>query len=134
MFVPAAQLSTTKARSVLPTQIRHGDAALNSARAALLVLALTSHPEHLLDATREWLHQEARRDSFAASMGLVDSLRAAGHAAVVSGAGPSVLVLVRGAEGAAVAGIAGDDWTVLDPGVPVVGAQVEDVTPATPAT
>ena len=46
---------------------------LNSARAALLVQALTSHPEHLLAATREWLHQEARRESFAASMDLVDS-------------------------------------------------------------
>jgi homoserine kinase len=125
VFVPAAQLSTAKARSVLPTQIRHGDAALNSARAALLVQAMTDHPEHLLDATREWLHQEARRDSFTASMALVDSLRAAGHAAVVSGAGPSVLVLVRGAEADAVTTLASSDWTVLDPGVPVVGAQVE---------
>lgn len=125
VFVPAAQLSTAKARSVLPSQIRHGDAALNSARAALLVQAITNHPEHLLDATREWLHQEARRDSFAASMELVDTLRAAGHAAVVSGAGPSVLVLVRGDEADAVTPLASSDWTVLDPGVPAVGAQVE---------
>ena len=124
VLVPAAQLSTAKARSVLPTQIRHGDAALNSARAALLVQALTDHPEHLLDATREWLHQEARRDSFAASMDLVDVLRAAGHAAVISGAGPSVLVLTRGDASVAVAALVSEGWAVLDPGIPTTGAQV----------
>lgn len=128
VLVPATQLSTAKARSVLPTQIRHGDAALNSARAALLVQALTSHPQHLLDATREWLHQEARRDSFVASMGLVDRLRAAGHAAVISGAGPSVLVLTRGDESSAVRALTSHEWTVLDPGIPTVGAQVTQAT------
>ncbi len=55
--------------------------------------ALGAAPEHLLAATRDWLHQEARRTSYAESMALVDALRAAGHAAVISGAGPSVLVL-----------------------------------------
>jgi homoserine kinase len=124
VLVPAAQLSTAKARSVLPTQIRHGDAALNSARAALLVQALTSHPEHLLDATREWLHQEARRESFTASMDLVDALRGAGHAAVISGAGPSVLVLTRGDQQASVRALASDGWLLLDPGVPAAGASV----------
>jgi homoserine kinase len=113
---------------VLPTQIRHGDAALNSARAALLVQALTDHPEHLLDATREWLHQEARRDSFAASMDLVDALRAGGHAAVISGAGPSVLVLTRGDASAEVRALASGPWTLLAPGIPSTGAQVADLT------
>ncbi|KRF25642.1 homoserine kinase [Phycicoccus sp. Soil803] len=127
VLVPATQLSTAKARSVLPTQIRHGDAALNSARAALLVQALTSHPEHLLDATREWLHQEARRDSFSASMDLVDRLRGAGHAAVISGAGPSVLVLTRGDASAAIRSLTSNDWTVLDPGIPATGAQLSDL-------
>ena len=93
VFAPDAQLSTAKARSVLPLQVRLADAAANSARAALLVHALGSAPEHLLAATRDWLHQEARRSSYAGSMDLVDRLRSAGHAAVVSGAGPSVLVL-----------------------------------------
>ena len=93
VFAPDAQLSTAKARSVLPQQVRLADAAANSARAALLAHALGAAPEHLLAATREWLHQEARRSSYAESMALVDALRAAGHAAVISGAGPSVLVL-----------------------------------------
>ena len=36
-------------------------------RSALLVQALTAHPEHLLAGTREWLHQEARRESLGGS-------------------------------------------------------------------
>ena len=70
--LPDAQLSTAKARSVLPLQVRLADAAANSARAALLVHALGAAPEHLLAATRDWLHQEARRSSYAGSMDLVD--------------------------------------------------------------
>jgi homoserine kinase len=128
VLVPSAQLSTAKARSVLPTHIRHGDAALNSARAALLVQALTSHPAYLLAATREWLHQEARRDSFAPSMALVDALRSHGHAAVISGAGPSVLVLTTAGASSAVAAEVGRAWRVLDPGVPATGAQVRQLT------
>ena len=124
VLVPATQLSTAKARSVLPSHVRHGDAALNSARAALLVQALTAHPEHLLAGTREWLHQEARRESFGGSMELVDRLREAGHAAVISGAGPSVLVLTTADRAAAVAPLVDSAWRVLDPGVPVEGAQV----------
>jgi len=124
VFVPATQLSTAKARSVLPTHVRHGDAASNSARAALLVHAVTTQPAHLLAATREWLHQEARRDSFASSMELVDRLRAAGHAAVISGAGPSVLVLTTSERAPDVEAFGDAAWTVLAPGIPATGAQV----------
>jgi homoserine kinase len=124
VFVPAAQLSTARARSVLPTHIRHGDAALNSARAALLVHAVTQDPAHLLPATREWLHQEARRDSFAASMALVDQLRAAGHAGVISGAGPSVLALGTSDTVGEVRDCAPSGWQVLEPGVPSSGATI----------
>ena len=127
VVVPAAQLSTAKARSVLPTHVRHGDAALNAGRAALLVHALTTDPSHLLPATREWLHQEARRESFAASMRLVDALRAAGHAAVVSGAGPSVLVLTTRDRADAVVSAVTGEWRVLQPGVPATGASVAHV-------
>ena len=127
VFVPGAQLSTARARSVLPLQVRLADAAANSARAALLAHALTTAPEHLLAATRDWLHQEARRPSYAASMALVDALRAAGHAAVISGAGPSVLVLsVRDrVDDVRAHGEAG--WRVLTPGIPDRGAQVRVV-------
>jgi homoserine kinase len=124
VFAPEAQLSTAKARSVLPQQVRLADAAANSARAALLAHAITTAPEHLLAATREWLHQEARRPSYLASMALVDALRASGHAAVISGAGPSVLVLARRDDADDVAAHAGDGWRVLRPGIPDRGARI----------
>jgi homoserine kinase len=127
VLVPDAQLSTARARSVLPLSVRLGDAAANSARAALLVHAMTADPSLLLPATREWLHQEPRRPSYPESMALVDRLRAGGHAAVVSGAGPSVLALTTRAGREAVAELAGDDpgWRVLMPGIPEQGAAVE---------
>jgi homoserine kinase len=60
-------------------------------------------------------------------MDLVDRLRGAGHAAVISGAGPSVLVLTRGDALAAVRSLTSNDWTVLDPGIPATGAQLRDL-------
>lgn len=127
VFVPAVQLSTAKARSVLPTQVRLGDAARNSARAALLVHALGHDPSLLLPATREWLHQEPRRPAYPSSMALVDRARSAGHAAVISGAGPSVLVLTTREARAEVRELADPSWSVLTPGIPSVGAQVVHV-------
>lgn len=124
MFVPAGQLSTAKARSVLPSSVRLGDAVRNSARAALLIHAMGHAPDLLLPATREWLHQEPRRPSYPDSMALVDRIRERGHAAVISGAGPSVIVLTTRAARDTVATLADETWTVLAPGIPEHGAQV----------
>jgi homoserine kinase len=93
VFVPATQVRTVKARTVLPASVPHGDAVRNTARAALLVEALTRRPELLLAATADALHQEYRRDVMPRTLRLVDELRAEGLPAVVSGAGPTVLVL-----------------------------------------
>ncbi len=125
VFVPDGQLATRTARAVLPREVPLGDAAANAGRAALLVHALTSEPRFLHGATRDWLHQEARRSSYPASMALVDSLRQQGHAAVISGAGPSVLVLTtRSARDRVVAPSESSDWRRLTPGVPRTGAVV----------
>lgn len=96
VFVPPDPLLTETARGLLPTAVPHAQAAANAGRAALLVAALASSPvsnQHLLLATRDYLHQSYRRQAMAASIDLVERLRSAGAAAVVSGAGPSVLVL-----------------------------------------
>ena len=123
VFVPEATLATHTARALLPERIPLRDAALNSARAALLVEAATRRPELLVPATRDWLHQEARRPSYAASMALVDRLRTAGHAATISGAGPSVLALTTHDRVDDVT--AGDDsWRRLVPGIPAHGVTV----------
>ncbi len=128
--VPQVQLPTATARAVLPAQVPHPEAALNSARAGLLVLALSAQPRLLLPATREWLHQEQRRSSLGGAMEVVDELRCAGHAAVISGAGPSVLVLTADGDDAAaqVAALLPEQWRLLRPGVPDQGVRVERVT------
>ncbi|MDO9498414.1 MAG: homoserine kinase, partial [Nocardioides sp.] len=53
--------------------------------------ALAGRPEQLWRATRDYLHQDYRRPAMPDSLALVDRLRADGVAAVVSGAGPTVL-------------------------------------------
>lgn len=116
----AARLATVTARAVLPPHVPHSDAVRQAGRAALLTHALTADPTLLLDATQDWLHQEIRRRAYPTSMTAVDALRSQGHAATISGAGPSVLVLARVEAAGAVEAEArswGRDWRVLRPGV-----------------
>ena len=93
LFVPDATLSTHLARGLLPATVPHADAAHTAGRAALLVHALTRDPALLLEGTEDRLHQAQRAPAMPESAALVAALRADGHAAVVSGAGPTVLVL-----------------------------------------
>jgi homoserine kinase len=91
VFVPPDGVETTVARGLLPDVVPHADAAANAGRAALLVAAITGQPEHLLAATRDWLHQDQREPAMPRTLELVRALRADGVPAVVSGAGPTVL-------------------------------------------
>jgi homoserine kinase len=136
VLVPDATLSTSVARGLLPDVVPHADAAFNAGRAALLVHAMTQEPAMLSEATEDRLHQQQRRAAMPESLALVDRLRAAGHAAVVSGAGPSVLVLSRrmhgdppdpaGAARAREVGLlAPDGWRVLPLGVDDRGVRVD---------
>lgn len=88
-----AGLQTSTARAVLPEFVPHRDAALNSAHAALLTHALTCEPELLYEGTEDRLHQQYRADVMPRTAALLSALRTAGHAATLSGAGPSILVL-----------------------------------------
>ena len=94
VFIPPFSLSTELARGLIPESVPHVDAAADAGRAALLVAALGGAPEHLLAATRDYLHQSYRRPAMPDSLALVDELRSDGVAAVVSGAGPTVLAFV----------------------------------------
>ena len=91
VFVAEESLATQTARGALPAAVPHRDAAANAARSALLVAALTRVPDVLFDATQDFLHQPYRASVMPRTADLVRRLRAAGVAAVVSGAGPSVL-------------------------------------------
>ncbi len=96
VMVPPTPVSTERARGLLPASVPHADAAAAAGRAALLVAALAGQPEHLLRATRDYLHQDYRRPAMPESLALVDDLRSDGAAAVVSGAGPTVLAFCDG--------------------------------------
>lgn len=98
LLIPANQLATTKARKLLPENIPHQDAVLNSSRSALLVHALAERPDLLFTATEDLLHQKYRESAMPKTIALVEKLRGAGLAAVVSGAGPSVMVLYSNSE------------------------------------
>lgn len=96
VFVPEFTMSTKLARSLQPLQVPREDAVFNVSRSALLIAALTQSPELLLAATEDKLHQNYRAQAMPDTDLLVRALRDQGFAAVVSGAGPSVLVLADG--------------------------------------
>ncbi|MEJ5915012.1 homoserine kinase [Pseudokineococcus sp. 1T1Z-3] len=129
LCVPGAELLTAHARALLPASVPHVDAAFNAGRSALLVEALTRRPELLLPATDDRLHQPQRASAAPATAALVADLRAAGLPAAVSGAGPSVLVLLAGRRGGAaqalaeVRRVAGPSWELLAPGLARQGAR-----------
>lgn len=93
VLVPPHQMSTKLARSLQPESVPHTDAVFNVSRSALLVAALTQSPELMMAATEDRLHQNYRSSAMPETSSLIAQLRQQGHPAVVSGAGPSVLVL-----------------------------------------
>ncbi|WP_243224956.1 homoserine kinase [Microbacterium sp. CIAB417] len=131
VLVPEHTMSTTLARSLQPAQVPREDAVFNVSRSALLIAALTQSPELLLDATADRLHQDYRAEAMPETYALVQALRKEGFAAVVSGAGPSVLVLCDGPgrrrEAVEVAMRAADTpWESLMPAVDVRGGTVKE--------
>ena len=92
-FIPSTPLATKKARAMLPESIPFADAQRNSSNAALMTQALTIRPDLLFTATEDFLHQRYREEAMPASFALMTKLRAAGVAAFISGAGPTVLAL-----------------------------------------
>ncbi len=140
VLVPAVPVPTRTARGVLPETVPHADAAYTAGRAAMLVQALCHRPELLWDATEERLHQEYRAAVMPETWDLLRGLREAGQAAVVSGAGPAVLVLERvqdAVQGAQVRtellgrpdedGVTPSGWRVLEVPIDVHGARAERV-------
>jgi homoserine kinase len=124
-----ATMSTKSARALQPERVPHEDAVFNVSRSALLIAALLQSPELLHEATEDKLHQEYRAEAMPATNALVHSLRDAGFAAVVSGAGPSVLVLTddpveRKRAADLIDATGGDEWECLMLAVDFKGATV----------
>lgn len=129
VFIPPTGVETKVARGLLPDRVPHAEAAADAARAALLVAALAGQPEQLHRATRDYLHQEYRRPAMPDSLALVDALRDDGVAAVVSGAGPTVLAFADGGGTALTDGLLARcpaGWTARHLAVSLDGARVEE--------
>jgi homoserine kinase len=125
VLVPPSSSSTEEARGLLPESVAHRDAAFSAGRSALLVAALVRLPDVLLPATADRLHQDFRAPAMPATSELVRRLRGLGLPAVVSGAGPTVLVLARDAvEVETVQTAAPGGWRVLVTAVSTTGAVV----------
>jgi homoserine kinase len=92
-LVAPEPMATSEARRLLPERVPFAVAAHTGARSAMLPLALAGDAELLLPATEDLLHQPHRLTHTPDAAELLERLRAAGHAAFVSGAGPSLLVL-----------------------------------------
>ncbi|WP_029146272.1 homoserine kinase [Microbacterium luticocti] len=133
VFVPESTMPTSVSRTLAPLQVPREDAVFNVSRSALLIAALTQSPELLLAATDDKLHQNYRAQAMPETDKLVRALRQEGFAAVLSGAGPSVLVLADGpgrrVEAARLAASVTDTpWEALMLAVDVKGATVRDYT------
>lgn len=131
VFVPDFTMSTSEARALAPLQVTREDAVFNVSRSALLIAALTQSPELLMAATEDKLHQSYRAQAMPATDELIRELRARGFAAVVSGAGPSVLVLADGpgqrlAAAEVAASIGDTSWEALMLAVDVKGGTVKE--------
>jgi len=121
VLIPHGVVPTVEARASLPKSVPHKDAAFNASRAALMVHALAGHPELLLAATEDRLHQGYRASHMPQAVAMIERLRGDGLAAVVSGAGPAVLVIgtdlaAAGLETGPVAwadGVGGDTWRAV---------------------
>jgi homoserine kinase len=122
VFVPGSSSSTKAARKLLPESVPHADAVANAARSALLVEALRAHPEDLMPATEDRLHQPYRASAMPRTAALVAELRAAGIPAVVSGAGPTVLALTTTATREHAQGFARRGWSALPLDIAAKGA------------
>lgn len=91
--IPSFELSTARARQVLPKTVSHQDAVFNLSRAALFVAACVQKRWDLLDkAMQDRLHQPFRAPLVPGLEDVLNAAREAGAVGVaLSGAGPSVL-------------------------------------------
>lgn len=91
--IPPAPVATAHARQMLEESVPREAAVFNIGRTAALTHAIGVDPRLLFAATEDRLHQDARASVYPQSHALMSALRGQGLAAVISGAGPTVLIL-----------------------------------------
>ncbi|MDQ0920056.1 homoserine kinase [Paenibacillus sp. V4I5] len=99
--IPAFQLSTEKARSVMPKQVAMKDAVFNLSHSSLLVAALaTCNLGMIRHAMKDALHQPYRAELIPGMKTLLEQAENHGALGVaLSGAGPTMLALVDARSG-----------------------------------
>ena len=99
--IPAFQLSTEKARSVMPKQVAMKDAVFNLSHSSLLVAALsTGNLGMIRHAMKDALHQPYRAELIPGMKTLLEQAENHGALGVaLSGAGPTMLALVDARSG-----------------------------------
>ncbi|WP_315791012.1 homoserine kinase [Fischerella sp. JS2] len=93
--IPDFELSTKEARQVLPSQVSRADAIFNTAHLGLLLRGLeTGNGDWLRAALQDKLHQPYRKTLIQGyDIVKVAAVAAGGYGMVISGAGPTLLVL-----------------------------------------
>lgn len=97
--IPDYELSTSIARSVLPAEVPMKDAIFNLKHTAMLVQAVNTHDEKLMKiALDDRLHQQYREKLIPGLAEIKEALKHEDNVlgVVISGAGPSVLVISHG--------------------------------------
>ena len=99
LALPHGSLSTAKARQLLPERYSRSDAVRNVQSTALLVSAFAANRPDLLQAgTEDWLHQPYRMEACPLLSALLPMAGRDGvYSVTLSGAGPSVLLIVSDA-------------------------------------
>lgn len=92
LLVPEQRQVTSEARAVLPEQLPRADVAEQAARAGHVLAGMAGLWPVDPDLAGDRLHEPTRLAVMAASGALVTALRAHGHHAWLSGAGPTVAV------------------------------------------
>ena len=117
VVIPERNLATPEARGVLPEALSRADVVFNLGRMGLLVAGLGDLDALVPEATDDRLHQPARTALFPEAPQILDALLGAGAlAASWSGAGPSLIAMVR--TDAAPSVLAGAEAALAATGVP----------------
>lgn len=99
-FIPTFELSTEKARGVIPKTIPHKDAVFNLARAALLAGSfVTGDLQNVGVAVGDCLHQPYRFGMIPDGKEIMETAKGLGAlGAYISGAGPTIIAVVDSAD------------------------------------
>ncbi len=127
LAIPDFELSTAKARSVLPQQVSRSDAIYNMAHLGLLIRGLeTGRSDWLKTAMEDRLHQPFRASLIQGYEAVKTAAIAAGaYGAVISGAGPTLLALTSPVRQEAVAEAMQDAWRRESVGVEVRSLSID---------